>query len=210
MIFCREHNFLFIKNMKVGSTSIEVELSKILPDSAIITKINPPNKDHQPRNFENFRNHASWKEVSESIDLSNVMSYTIVRHPYEIVLSDFFFRPEIRKTPWHSISKIEKERLVDYYFNGQFMHGSFIKSKKHLYTVDEKIVVSDILRYELGLEDEINRILPKHGLKNIKINTFEKAYRPKNVTYNEIFSRAQLDMISEEWSWEFMNLGYNG
>lgn len=210
MIFCREHNLLFIKNMKVGSTSIEVELSKILPDSAIVTKINPPNKDHRPRNFENIFHHASWKEANELLDLSNVISYTMVRHPYEVVLSDFFFRHETRAKPWNSISKIEKERLVDNYFNGQFIHGNFLKSTKHLYTIDEKIVVSDILRYELGVENEINRILPNHGLKTIKINTFEKSYRPKNVKYDEVFSRAQLDQIFEEWSWEFMNLGYNG
>ena len=61
MIFSEKHNFLFIKNMKVGSTSMEVELSKILPDSAIVTKINPPNKDHKPRNFRNFVNHTSWE-----------------------------------------------------------------------------------------------------------------------------------------------------
>ena len=209
MIFSKEHNFLFIKNMKVGSTSMEVELSKILPDSAIVTKINPPNKDHKPRNFGNFVNHASWKEANDILDLSGVMSYTIVRHPYEMVLSDFFFRSEVINTHWNSLSKIEKDRLTDYYFNGQFSNGSFMKSTRSLYTVDDKIVVSDILKHELGLEEEINRILPRHGLPTIKINTFEKAYRPKNVTHKDVFSKPQLLMIAEEWSWEFGNLGYN-
>jgi hypothetical protein len=109
----------------------------------------------------------------------------------------------------YKLSKLEKERFADYYFTGQFVNGSFMKSTKGLYTVDEKIMVSDILRHELGLENEINRILPNHGLQTIKINTFEKAYRPKNATYKEVFSTEQLRVIAEEWSWEFMNLGYN-
>ena len=209
MIFSEKHNILFIKNMKVGSTSMEVELSKILPDSAIVTKINPPNKDHKPRNFRNFVNHTSWEEASKYLDLSNVMSYTIVRHPYEMVLSDFFFRSEIINTHWNSLSKLEKDRLVDYYFTDQFKNGPWMKSTRGIYTLDNKVMVSDLLRHELGLEKEINRILPKHGLPLIKMNTFEKAYRPKNITYKDVFSKEQISLISDEWSWEFRNLGYN-
>ena len=209
MIFSKEHNFLLIKNMKVGSTSLEVELSKILPDSAIVTFINPPNKEHRPRNMGKFVNHTTWYEASQELDLSDVKSYTVVRHPYEMVLSDFFFRSEIINVHWNSLTKLEQDRLVDYYFNGQFSNGHWMKSTKNIYTVNGEIAVTDILRHEKGLEQEINRILPIHNLPTVKINTFEKAYRPKNVTYKDVFSNKQLDMIAKEWEWEFRTLGYN-
>lgn len=195
--------------MKVGSTSMEVELSKILPASAIVTFINPPNKDHRPRNMGNFVNHTTYLEASMSLDLSEVKSYTIVRHPYEMVLSDFFFRKEILNTKWVALSQSEKDRLVDYYFSNQFSNGPWMKSTRSIYTVDNKIAVTDILRHELGLEAEINRILPSHNLPKIKINTFEKAYRPEGISYRDVFSKKQLEAIAQEWSWEFDTLGYN-
>jgi hypothetical protein len=209
MIFSKEHNFLLIKNMKVGSTSLEVELSKILPDSAIVTLINPPNKEHRPRNMGSFVNHTTYLEASGKLDMSNVKSYTIVRHPYEMVLSDFFFRSEVINVRWNSLSSLEQERLVDYYFNDQFSNGSWMKSTKNIYTIDGQIAVTDILRHEKGLESEINRVLPLHGLPQITVNTFEKAYRPKNVNYKDVFSSKQLAQIADEWEWEFRVLGYN-
>lgn len=209
MIFSKDHNFLFIKNMKVGSTSMEVELSKILPDSAIVTLINPFNKEHRPRNMGKFVNHTTYLEASQSLDLSDVKSYTIVRHPYEMVLSDFFFRKEVLDQDWNSLTKPQQEMLVENYFGNQFSNGHWMKSTRHIYTINDQIAVTDILRHELGLENEINRILPIHNLPTIKFNTFEKAYRPKGITYTDVFSKKHLDLIADEWSWEFRTLGYN-
>jgi hypothetical protein len=209
MIFSKDHNFLFIKNMKVGSTSMEVELSKILPDSAIVTLINPFNKEHRPRNMGKFVNHTTYLEASQSLDLSDVKSYTIVRHPYEMVLSDFFFRKEVLDQDWNSLTKPQQEMLVENYFGNQFSNGHWMKSTRHIYTINDQIAVTDILRHELGLENEINRILPIHNLPTIKFNTFEKAYRPNGIAYTDVFSKRYLDLIANEWSWEFMTLGYN-
>lgn len=188
---------------------MEVELSKILPDSAIVTLINPFNKEHRPRNMGKFVNHTTYLEASLALDLSNVRSYTIVRHPYEMVLSDFFFRQEVLSKDWGSLTKSEQEILVGQYFANQFNNGPWMKSTRGIYTVNDKIAVTDILRHELGLESEINRILPLHNLPKIKINTFEKAYRPRGIGYTDVFSKQQLDMIASEWLWEFETLGYN-
>jgi hypothetical protein len=188
---------------------MEVELSKILPDSAIVTLINPFNKEHRPRNMGKFVNHTTYLEASQSLDLSDVRSYTIVRHPYEMVLSDFFFRKEVLDQDWNSLTKPQQEMLIENYFGNQFSNGHWMKSTRQIYTINDQIAVTDILRHELGLENEINRILPIHNLPKIKFNTFEKAYRPKGITYTDVFSKRYLDLIANEWSWEFMTLGYN-
>lgn len=209
MIFCDKHKFLLIKNMKVGSTSMEVELSKILPDSATVTFINPPNKNHKPRNIKNFVNHTSFLEASKALDLTDVKSYVMVRHPFNMVLSDFFFRSEVMNLgDWNLLSSKIQEEFIYKYFNNEFSNGEWFKSTKDLYTIDNRIAVTKILKYENGLEDEINSVLPLHNLPKIKISTYEKQYRPKNVTYN-IFNKEILEMIKHEWSWEFDNLGYN-
>lgn len=211
MLYSPDHKFLLIKNMKVGSTSLEVELSKILPKNAIVTTINPPNMSHQPRNYADFRNHESFSSVASKINLFGVTSYTFVRNPYECVLSDFFFRPEIKKlsTQWESIKKHERIKMVDNYFKGKLTHGPFMRSTKMLYSDGNTALVDHLLRYENGIENEINVFLPYHGLPKIKVNTFEKAHRPKHITYNDIFTNNQREQIQEEWFWEFDNLGYN-
>jgi len=210
VLYSQDHKFLLIKNMKVGGTSLEVEIAKILPNNAIVTTINPPNMSHQPRNHYKFKNHESFVSVASKLDLSDVTSYIVVRNPYECVLSDFFFRPEIKKisNQWESIKKYNRIKMVDEYFKGKLTHGCFLRSTKNLYTDGNNILVSHLLRYENGLE-EINKFLPNHGLPQIKINTFEKAHRPKHITYNDIFTKDHIDQIQDEWFWEFDNLGYN-
>ena len=211
MIYSPDHNFLLIKNMKVGSTSLEVELSKVLPENAIVTIINPANTDHKPRNFGNFKSHESFSEAASKINMNGVRSYTVVRNPYECVLSAFFSIPTIRKISkeWDSIKKNERIDIVEKYFSNKISDGCFLSSTKNLYTDGKNILVSDLLRYENGLENEINRVLPSHGIPKITINTFEKSRRPKHISYNDVFTKSQIEKIQEEWSWEFDNLGYN-
>jgi len=209
MIFCDKHKLLVIKNMKVGSTSLEVELSQILPSTATVTIINPPNKNHKPRNLNGFVNHSSFLDVSKRIDLTNTVSYTIVRHPFEMVASDFFFRSEVISAgDWNQLEQNTKIQLVDMYFKNKFSNGGWFKSTKNLYTIDNNIAVDNLLRYENGIANEMNKFLPNHNLPQIPGNTYEKAYRPKNVSYHDIFDKEKLSLIADEWHWEFNNLGY--
>lgn len=211
MILSQENKFLLIKNRKVGGTSLEVELSKILPDSAIVTTINPPNKEHRPRNMGNFLNHSSYSDVDRMFDLKDFGVYTIIRNPYEMVFSDFFFQKEVRENirksndNWGS----DMNNLLNMYFDGKLRSGSILKSTRSLYTLNDNVMISKFIRHENGLESEINKILPDHGLPKIKILTNEKAYRPKNIHYSDMFTSKHIDAVCNEWSWEFDNLGYN-
>ena len=208
MIYSPGNNFLLLKNIKVGGTSLEVEVSKIVPPSAIVTQITPSNPNHFPRNCENFLNHMSYTEISKTLDLSNVKSYIVVRNPYDTVLSDFFFACEIKER-WHNISEFQKNLMLEKYFNDEY-YIPWLHSTKYLYmSKDGKVQVDKFLKYENGLENEINDVLPLHGLPKIQINTFEKSgYKPKNIKYTDVFSKEHIKTIEDEWSWEFANLGY--
>jgi hypothetical protein len=207
VIYSPDHNFLLIKNVKVGGTSLEVELSKVLPDNAIVTPIVPSNPEHEPRNHSGFYNHMPYSEIMTKIDLSNVKSYVMVRNPYDMVLSHFFYISDIGKH-WNNLSKNDQISMIDKYFNNE-IDGPWLRSSKKLYCIDGKIVVDQILKYENNIEDEINNVLPKHNINKIKINTFEKQYRPKNVIYQDTFLTKHLYSIQDEWDWEFEKLGYN-
>jgi hypothetical protein len=202
MIYSPEYNFLMIKNIKVGGTSVEVELSKIFSNNSIVTPIDPPNITHMPRNCDGFYNHMPYSEIKDKIDLSNTSIYTIIRNPYDIILSDFFYRLKLKNIDISSLNKKD----IDTYTLDYFL--SPMKSTKYLYTENNKILLNDFLFYEKDLEKELNRILSKHNIGNINLNTFEKKYKPKDIKFFDVFSKKQINIINDLWEWEFEYFGY--
>jgi hypothetical protein len=208
MIYSKDHNFLLIKNQKVGGTSVEVELSKVLPENSIVTPIFPSNINHTPRNHKDiFYNHISYSEIKNLLDLENIMSYVIVRNPYDSVLSHFFYILQLQNVNMSTYEIKEKTNLteeINFYFKKFLLHGTH-----QLYTEDNKIAVNKILYYENGIENEINQVLANHKINQIKITTFEKKNRPPWATFNNIFNTKQINIINSTWAWEFENLEYD-
>lgn len=211
MIYSPDHKFLLLKNRKVGSSSLEVEVSCVVPKNAIVTPLEPSNPKHFPRNYDGgFYHHMKYVEINNKINLDNVKSYVFVRHPYDTVLSHFFYFLKLR-SKIVNLDNLKNE--VDSYFNSTSSNngGNFLKSTKDIYTINNenpKIMVSDVLKYELGIENEINKVLPISGINTIKVNTFEKKYKPDYFTVSNIFSNDHLEKIYNEWSWEFKTFGY--
>jgi hypothetical protein len=199
MIFSPENKFLMIKNYKVGGTSVEVELSKIFSDKAIVTPIIPINKKHTPRNHSGFYNFIPYSEIKNKLDLTGVKVYTIMRNPYSIVLSDFFSKVKMENfnIDLNTLNKKDIDKNLISYFKNP------INSTKFLYTEYNKVCIDDFLIYENGLENELNRILFNHKIDKIKIKTFEKQYKPKNINIEDVFSKNHIDIINDLWSWEF-------
>jgi hypothetical protein len=192
-----------LKNYKVGGTSLEVELSKVLPSDAIVTEIYPINNNHSPRNFNGFYNHMSYKNISKSIDLSSTKSYVFVRNPYDMVLSNFFYDNNMNNE-WENLNELKRKEKINNYFE-----VDMLKSSKAIYTDENlNLLVTQVLKYENGIENEINSILPIHNIQKIKINTFEKSFKPKNIKYTDLFSKEQINKIYKEWEWEFLQFGY--
>jgi hypothetical protein len=219
MIYSKDHNFLLLKNIKVGGTSVEVAMSQVVPDSAIVTPINPNNLNHRPKNYKGLKSHASYEEISKFIDLSNVKTYIITRNPYYMVLSNFFWILNQMKVNWNSLNNEQKQEYVDSLFidyeNTEDVNifpmpkFSRLRSTKYLYTFNEKIMIDKFIRYEDGLENQINSILESHNITKINLNVFEKKHRPEDIHPSNIFSDDQMNIIAQEWKWEFDNLGYN-
>jgi hypothetical protein len=221
MIYSPDHNFLLLKNHKVGGTSLEVDLSMVLPDNAIVTpktsnhpawklKVEKLYSGYNPRNYDGFYNHISYSEVAEKIDLSDVKSYVFVRHPYDAVLSNFFHRAYFIEVSaiWNKLNKKKQRHYVDLYFNDQ-LGWNWYRGSKEIYTSEDGIIqVTEILKYEDGIEPEINKILTKHSIKNIEIKAKEKAFRPDGIQFFDVFSEEDLKKIYDSWEWEFKNLGY--
>ena len=221
MIYSPDHKFLLLKNHKVGGTSLEVPVSMVVPENAIVTpktsddpawklKNEQPYDGYSPRNYLGFYNHMSYSEISNKIDLTNVKSYVFVRNPFNIVLSNFFHRLYFidMNLKWINLNNNEKSFLIEEYFNDR-LGAEWKRSTKNIYLSDNKdIQVTKFLKYESGIENEINPVLVENGLSAIKLNVEEKRFRPEGVKYFDVFSDQHLDIIYNEWQWEFKTFGY--
>jgi hypothetical protein len=177
MIYSPDHNFLLLKNRKVGGSSLELVLSKILPENAIVTKLTSPTNTtdpvptwHKERNYgedNKFYHHIKYEELKKYIDLSEVKSYVFVRNPYHSVLSAFFHRLSTSKillnpSQWNSLSSENKEKLVKDYFDSKIGSLPWYKGDKYIYlNSNNELLVDKVLYYENGIENEINPILKK-------------------------------------------------
>jgi len=221
LIYSPDHKFLLLKNHKVGGTSLEVPLSMVVPENAIVTPKTSDDpawklKDEQvydgynPRNYFGFYNHMTYSEISNKIDLTDVKSYVFVRNPFNIVLSNFFHRLHFidMNLKWINLNNNEKSFLIKEYFSDR-LGAEWKRSTKEIYLSDNKdIQVNKFLRYEYGIENEINPVLIENGLSAIKLNVEEKRFRPEGIEYFDVFSDEHLDIIYAEWQWEFNYFGY--
>lgn len=225
MIYSPDHNFLLLKNRKVGGSSLELVLSKVLPENAIVTKLTSPTNTtdpvptwHKERNYgedNKFYHHIKYEEVKKYIDLSEVKSYVFVRNPYHSVLSAFFHRLSTSKillnpSEWNGLSSENKEKLVKDYFDSKIGNLPWYKGDKYIYlNSNNELLVDKVLYYENGIENEINPILKNHQIPEIQVDVNFLNHRPKEITYSEVFKEEHLDLIRNEWWWEFENLGYD-
>lgn len=206
MIYSHKHNFLLLKNYKVGGTSLEVELSQVLDDSAIITPIYPVSKLHNPRNYNNFYNHISYNEIEGILGkevLDKTETVVFVRNPFNVVLSHMYM-----SFAWEGIISPTEKNVDDYFNNNGKLKKIIGIASRRIYTKDNKIMAKTVYRYEDGL-DQINKTLKKVGINSISINTKEKMYKPKEIKPADIFKPRHLEIISQDWDWEIKQFDYS-
>ena len=208
MIYSYDHDFLMIKNRKVGSSSTEAELSKVLPENAIVTLVMPAIEGHIARNHIGFYNHMAYSEIAKKIDLSKTTSAVFVRNPYRSVMSHMFYQINFLSLYDEFMSSKEnRSNIINMYFNDE-IRAPWLKSSKNLYTTDGNIDVTHVLKYEEGLAAGLNPVLESLGIPTLSFNTREKSHSPSGIEYQDIFTSDQMEMITDEWLWEFNNLGY--
>jgi hypothetical protein len=205
MIYSEKHKFLLLKNYKVGGTSLEVELSQALDQSAIVTPIYPENLLHKPRNFNNFHNHITYIEIENLLgkeSLDKTESVVFVRNPFDVVLSHMYM-----SFSWSGIDNPSVSDVDKYFSNKTILNKITSQKSRNIYTKDGVVMAKNVYKYEDGL-DQINKTLNDVGIGSIVINAKEKMYKPKDVKAADIFELRHIEDIYEDWSWEINKFDY--
>jgi hypothetical protein len=232
MIYSPDHKFLMIQNLKVGGTSLKLALIDILPDTAYVSdigsgirsaRLDPITHKTTIEKLSHFKTklnsidaeftrtpHCGLANVLTAFpthDFNLVTSCVFVRNPFDMVFSMFIMnmQQDYALHKFIEMSDDGQQNLIDIWFKEKQLI-----STKALYTSFGEIDVTHVFKYENGLANEINTILPSVGLPTIPTVGFTaKKYKPDAVTYKMFFKQRHLDLIRKEWEWEFNMFNYD-
>ena len=205
MIICHEHRFIYLKTRKTASTSMEIALRGFCGPRCVITRFSPADEvanhglGHRgPQNDSwidsngkptRLMNHCQAMRartvVGESV-WKNYFKFTIERCPYEKAISEYYFAT--RKSG-------AKITLSDFLESSQ----TATLSNWDIYTIDEKIAVDFVGRYE-NLDDELQQIANLAGLKRplvLPVYRAKGAFRLDPRGHREVMSFRDREIIEK-------------
>lgn len=228
MIISHKHKFIFLKTNKTAGTSVEVALSKFCGVDDIITPISERDEVIRkdlgylgPRNYsvplnkysvkdwaklilrgekQAYFNHISAYDVRRLIGpkiWNSYFKFCIVRNPWDLVISKYYWH--YKSEPRPPISE----------FLGSWAVENLKRRGYGIYTIDGKVVVDRLCRYE-NLSEEINDVCrnaldiqEEVSLPRTKSNT-----RTDKRHYQDILTPEDKYKIQEIFGDEISVLGY--
>jgi len=105
MLISHDYRFIFIKTRKTAGTSLEVELSRLMGESDVVTPILPPEEGHVARNFivngTKLYNHMPAAKVRGVVGrkvFDSYLKFCIEREPVDKCISYYSM---LRNSPAH-------------------------------------------------------------------------------------------------------------
>lgn len=152
MIASFQHNFIFIKTVKTGGTSVEIVLSSWCSGRDICTPITPEDEvaraafGGKPMNFESpdgdlrFYNHMPAKAIREALPdfWREAFKFTVERHPFEKVVSRAFWNIGDRGGDPNSEIADEIDRVIK-------KPVSYLNHR--LYCIRDQLAVDEVIPY---------------------------------------------------------------
>jgi hypothetical protein len=158
LIISHKHKFIFLKPRKVGGTSIEVNIGKHCGKDDIITPVTEYSEKsdedqytHNPRNYGDFRNHSTPKEIRAKIDnkiWNDYFKFTIVRNPWDMVVSRYKWQ-QFKASKKKNSKKFNLRKIKKNLFNP----GAYKKALKIIFSPAKKNEVKKINKFEKFLEE---------------------------------------------------------
>lgn len=172
-----KHKLIFIKTTKTAGTSIEVDLSQRLEDSAIVTPIFPEVPGHRVRNYivaddeRGYYNHMRATQIRDFLEADRFDRFTkicVERDPVDKCISHFHM---LHNSPDH------KQDLAETW--DSYCAAGRFPVDIHKYTEigedgTRHVLVDHILRYE-NLPTELPAVLAQVGINDFHLKTRAKS-----------------------------------
>jgi hypothetical protein len=216
MIVNHKYKFIFVKTRKTAGTSIEIALSQLSGDDDIITPISP--EDEMKRQEAGARKPQNYKVPLRYYGLSDWFRLLRSRQPkyYKNHAPAWYIRDHIDRDIWNTYFKFCFERnpfdkaISRYYWStrnvtprpeiGEYLASAPIEllSNWDIYTIDDKIAVDFVGRYE-SLHEDLAKVAEKLGLPGgINLPNAKGGHRKDNRHYSEVLdarARARLEQV---------------
>lgn len=244
MIISHKHKFIFIKPRKVAGTSIELALSKFCDKEDIITgNFHDSNYEDEAftnkgRNYEelNLSTHSKPNEIKNKISKdiwNNYYKFTIVRNPWDQVVSSYFWYKYLPKPFQKNITiyKIKKNLFNKkaYYiainkikvlvYNTIFKNRSdfikfiFLYLKQYIntaYYFDKKgnNICDFYIKYE-NLEEDYRKVCSKLNLPYEKLPKTKNKLRKGKKHYSDYFNKKTENKVRKLFKKEILFFNYS-
>lgn len=192
-----EHNFIFIKTAKTGSTSVEIELSKCLGEDAIVTPIWPPIKEHKPRNFQrpggDFLTHMSARRIREYLGeatFNRMFKFCFEREPVAKCLSHFHM---LRNSPHHNNLGTYRKTWSQYCADKEFPidAGKYSETKNDL----PSKIVDVVFPYE-ELDSSMRKVTEMLHIRGFRLEATAKSeFSKKQILTADDVGQQERDVI---------------
>lgn len=214
MIVSHKYKFIYIRCIKTASTSTELALSRICGPDDVITSIDSPQDEALRRQIGGrgpqhnlnrdgtirFYGHMSAAGIRSLINEDAWASYykwCVERDPYDKVISyyDYYYRDTDDRPP-----------LLEFLES----HGAIMRAVNfYRYTINEKVVVDRILRYE-HLATELEQMAAQLGLpaEATMLPRAKAQFRRDRRHYSTLYTPAERDLVAKLFAHEITLHGY--
>jgi len=189
-----KHNFIFVKTTKTAGTSIEVDLSQLAGEDAIVTPIRPPVPGHEARNHlapdgtPAFFNHMPATLIRARLGAARfrqMFKFCVEREPVSKCISHFHM---LCNSPLHRPAEGAPS------WAAYCAAGSFPKDTARYSEMQDGrrvLLVDRVLRYDT-LQDDLAAVMQHLGIRGFALRSTAKSeysrtvrVRPEDVTAAE-------------------------
>ena len=227
MIVSHRHRFIFLKTKKTAGTSVEVLLSKYCGSEDIVTKVEPEEDGHLPRNWQGRGDFLKdLRSISPQWHRSilrrwlfgerffNHMPAELIRYRLgEKVWNSYFKftieRHPLEKTRSHFLMQRARSggrlSLDEYFRRGRFCTNYPIYTDRQ-----NAMAVDKVLRFE-NLEKELCETLSALNVEHNKVELprAKSSYRALADHGPVVFTSQQLETLMKVFEWETNHFGYD-
>jgi hypothetical protein len=228
LIISHKHRYIFVKTSKTAGTSVEIALSKHCGPDDIITPISLEDEvERRALGYPGPQNHLAdywhyglrdWarrrRHGRQRLRFYNHMSSAEIRAIIPPDIWNEYFKFCVERNPWDRVMSLYHYR---YPTEPRPSIDNFLKTNQHfslkdrgrgLYTINDKIVVDHVCRYD-NLAGELEMVRQRVGISEpLVLPRAKSRFRADKRHYREVLTPEAREIIERDFTFEIAQFGF--